>query len=154
HKARFLALSTGTPFDPAAAEEAAARQPAGRLDWFLTGLERYREGKFAEAILACQQVLDVRNDDFWAHYVKALCQLQLRNWVGAKAELTVCLSLRPDFLWPCLLRGFAASEVGFQFKDRKDELLADAEFRAAEKDFELALKQDPEPLAQYVGLNH
>ena len=81
--------------------------PTGRLDWFLSGLESYQQERFTEAIDACDHILQTRTDDFWAHYVKALAQLRLSQWPEARAELTVCLNLKPVFVWPRLLRGVA-----------------------------------------------
>ena len=67
-----------------AAAEKTAPQPVGRLDWFLTGLEHYRRDQFVESITACEQVLQLQNDDFWAHYVTALAQLRGHASVRAR----------------------------------------------------------------------
>jgi tetratricopeptide (TPR) repeat protein len=153
-QARFLAQSKGELFDLAVAEQTAPRQPLGRLDWFLTGLEEYRKHAWAKSIVACDQVLQQQSDDFWAHYLKALCQLRLGQWIDAKAELTVCLNLRADFVLPRVLRGFATSEVGARHTDQE---LAQAEFSAADHDFAAALaalKRDPDPLVQYLAWNY
>jgi tetratricopeptide (TPR) repeat protein/tRNA A-37 threonylcarbamoyl transferase component Bud32 len=161
HKALYLAQSQGKERDLAAAEKAAPPNPVGRLDWFLRGLEKYRQEKFAESIAACDKVVGMQSDDFWAHYVKSLNLLRLGDWVGAKAELTVCQNLRHDFVWPLLLRGFAASELGHHFRSRSlsqgsDPLraaeAAENEFNAAEADFNKALARDPDKLVQHVGL--
>jgi tetratricopeptide (TPR) repeat protein/tRNA A-37 threonylcarbamoyl transferase component Bud32 len=145
---RFAAQAEGRQFDPVAAL-AGAPPATGRLDWFLTGLRLYRQDKFGEAIAAFEEVLRQQNDDFWAHYLKSLCQLRLGEWVEARAEQGICLNLRSDFAWPYLLRGFAASELGNRLVDLRQ---AAAEFGTAERDFDTALKRDPDPSVQYVGL--
>jgi tetratricopeptide (TPR) repeat protein len=57
-------------------------------------------------------VLRQDENHFSARYVLALCHLRTGRWLDGKAELTVCLASRPEFIWPRLLRGFAASELG------------------------------------------
>jgi serine/threonine protein kinase/predicted Zn-dependent protease len=166
-KIRYTAQSNGEKFDRAAAEKAAPQTLAGRLDWFLTALEKYQEDKYAESIVFCDQVLRVQTDDFWARYIKALGQLRLGQWLNARAELTVCLNLKQDFVWPRLLRGFASSELGFRHMEAlrnlpverpilaaEEKKLGDDEFEAAEKDFNSALERERDPLVQYVGLSN
>jgi eukaryotic-like serine/threonine-protein kinase len=148
YEARFLAQSQGKPFDAAAADQDAPAA-AARLDWFLAGMEWYRHERWADAIEACAQVLQKHPDDYWAHYLTALSQLRLGDWANARAELTTCLNLKQDFLWPQLLRGFTASEMGFKQKDARLQL---ADFSAAEQDFNAVLERDASKLAQYVGL--
>jgi serine/threonine protein kinase/tetratricopeptide (TPR) repeat protein len=150
-KARCLARRRGEPFDPARAEDGLPATPAGALDWFLEGLDRYRAGDYDGAGAACREVLRQERTHFWARYVQALCELRAGRWVEARADLTVCANLRPEFVWPKLLRGFAASELGATDADGR---LAAAEFRAAEDDLDAALKQDPDPVVQYVGLTN
>jgi tetratricopeptide (TPR) repeat protein len=116
---------------------------------FLEGMGHYLAGAFEPARKACAEVLDRQGDHFWARYVLALCQLRTGRWLEGKAELTVCINRRPEFVWPRLVRGFAASELGFMQADAR---LAAAEFNAAEKDLDAALRQDRDPLVQYVGL--
>ena len=149
-KGRYTARSKGEAFDPAALGPAVPARPTGSLDWFLEGLDAYRAGHYEQARLAFREVLEKQENHFWGRYVQGLCQLRLRHWVEAKASLTICMNLRREFVWPRLLRGFAASEWGFKNKDEKQ--VADAEFDAAKADFDLALKQSQDPLVQYVGL--
>jgi tetratricopeptide (TPR) repeat protein len=148
-KARYVAQSKGEKFDPTAIDWTGHSKPTSALDWFLEGLERYRAQQFEEASQCCREVLRQQGSHFWARYVLALCHLRTGHWVEGKAELTVCVNLRLEFIWPRLLRGFAASELGFKHTDKR---LAAAEFSAAEEDFNLALKQERDPLVQYVGL--
>jgi tetratricopeptide (TPR) repeat protein len=148
-KGRYTARSKGEPVDPAALERTAPARPTGALDWFLEGLERYRTGQHELASQACAEVLRRQENHFWARYVQGLCHLRLGRWLDGKAQLTFCITRRPAFVWPRLLRGFAASELGFKYTD---ERLAADEFKVAEEDFDLALKQDQDPVVQYVGL--
>jgi tRNA A-37 threonylcarbamoyl transferase component Bud32 len=156
-KARYLAQSQGKAFSPATVR-GAPKEPTGRLDWFLTGLESYREAlstsrpekKFVASLAACKRAIEYQNDDLWAHYIAALNLLRLGRWLDAKAELTICLNLKQKgFVWPRLLRGFAASEHG---NNQTDQKLAESEFQGAQDDFDLALKEDESKLVQHVGL--
>ncbi|HKI34690.1 MAG TPA: protein kinase [Gemmataceae bacterium] len=148
-KARYLALRAGQKFDPARVDEAAPAAPTGALDWFLEGVERYTSRRYELAAAACHEVLRAQGKHFWARYVLALCHLRGSRWAEAKGELTICVAEMPEFAWPKLLRGFAESELGFN-NDKKPQRTE--EFEAAADDFEAALRQDNDPLVQYVGL--
>jgi eukaryotic-like serine/threonine-protein kinase len=163
-RARYQAQA-GVPVVPA---------PPGKeetaLDWFLTGLAEYKAGNTGKAAQACSQVLARQPEHFWASYVLGLCQLRNGQWAESKTTLTQCLNLNPDFVWPRLLRGFAASERGFAASklalqlrklpglqgQRAEEEFArsEEEFTSARADFDQALTQDKSSLAQYVGLNN
>jgi tetratricopeptide (TPR) repeat protein len=82
----------------------------------VTGLETNRAEQFDKASRACGEALRFQEDHFWVRYLRGLCHLRARSWVEAKADLTVCLNQRKDFDYALLLRGFAASELGTQFK--------------------------------------
>jgi tetratricopeptide (TPR) repeat protein/tRNA A-37 threonylcarbamoyl transferase component Bud32 len=158
-KARYQAQSKGEKADtqPAGDRVDPGGQPTEALDWFLEALERYRAGHYADAAAACREVLRLQDSHFWARYVQALCHLRLGRWVEGRGELTVCLSQRPAFVWPRLVRGFASSELGrsYQKKAATDPAfvqLAAAEFRSAQDDLDTALRQDRSELVQYVGL--
>lgn len=148
-KARYLALRDGESIDPGRTDPALPARPTEALDWFLDGLAYYHEEQFPEAGTEFRKVLEQQKKHFWARYVLALCYLRRARWVDAKAELTVCANQRLEFAWPRLLRGFAASELGFRHGDRQ---LAAEEFAAAAADFDWALGQDQDPLVQYAGL--
>ena len=113
-KEQYSAQAEGRPFEPARAEKAAPPKPTGALDWFLEGMGRYRAGRYDAADDACREVLHLQGKRFWPYYVLALCHLHQGRWTDAKAELTICDSERLDFVWSKLLRGFAASELGYQ----------------------------------------
>ncbi len=152
YRDRFQALSRGETFDAAAAAAAAPKQQ-GRLDWFLTGLELYRQKRYADASAACDRLL-AHDDDIWARYVKALALLGLRDFRAARSELTVCLALKKEFIWPRLQRGLASMEIGHALTLTKsaDPAGVEAEYAAAQKDFDVALGQDGDTLVHYVGL--
>jgi len=152
-KARYTAWARGEEFDAAAAERDIKVERTGPLDWFLEGLERYGKGQYKEATQAFHEVFLRQADHFWARYALALCHLREYRWVEAKETLTL-LSLRPgreNFVWPRLLRGFAASELGAK---SRDEQLRAVEFRAAEADFDWVLQQDRGRLVRYVALTN
>ncbi len=118
HKARYQTVGGDTivPVDPAA-----PTQPTGALDWFLQGLASYhwadqaeealQEEPFRDASKALYQAVKYPGDHYWSHYLQGLCQLRLGRWREARTELSVCMNLRPDFPWPLVLSGFAASEM-------------------------------------------
>jgi tetratricopeptide (TPR) repeat protein len=68
------------------------------------------------------------------------------RWREARTELTVCMNLRPDFPWPLVLSGFAASEQGFRFSSPSeyDQALADLDQALAHRHLDAQ--------ARYVGL--
>jgi serine/threonine protein kinase/Tfp pilus assembly protein PilF len=146
--AHYLAQREGKPFPPESKDRPG---PTGTLDWFLEGLECYRAGQYERGRECCAEVVRRQGSHFWARYVLALCHLGMRRRVEGKAELTVCIVLRPEYVWPRLIRGFAATELGRQ-QTRTNPGLAANEFREALVDFDWALKQDRDPLVQYVGL--
>jgi tetratricopeptide (TPR) repeat protein len=148
-KARYEALSKGERLEAVTAGPPAPREPTNALDWFLEGMERYRAGRFDLAGQACDEALRRQGDHFWARYVQAVCHLRVGRWTDGKAGLTICLHLRPEFTWGRLVRGFAASELGSR---QSDPQVRDAEYQSAETDLDAALRQEPEPLGQYVGL--
>jgi serine/threonine protein kinase/tetratricopeptide (TPR) repeat protein len=149
YRAEIQAQSQGLEFDKAAAEKAALAAPASKLDWFQAALEYYRQDRYADAIAACDQVLQQNEKHYWAHYVTALCQLRLNQWSDARDQLKKCYAINETRVWPLVLRGFAAMESAVRQTNQK---LADGEFAAAERDFTQALSRDKTPLLQYVAL--
>jgi tetratricopeptide (TPR) repeat protein len=150
--ARYAAQARGEAFDQARVDPAVPAQPTGALDWFLEGLGHYQAGEFAKARQGCEEVLARENDHFWARYVLGLCHLRSGRWVEGKAELTILSVRRPEFVWPRLLRGFAASELGHKHQEEGLRDAEFAEFKIAGEDFDAVLKQDRTALVQYVGL--
>jgi tetratricopeptide (TPR) repeat protein len=146
--ARALARGRGQPFDPAQLAPEAPSEPTGPLDWFLAGLESYQRGNYKQAAQECETALRQQDDCFWSRYLLGICHLRLGHWVEGKAAFTICIhhpSLRPSFVWPLLLRGFASSELGHKHKEA-------AEYAAARADFDQVLAGKRDPLVEYVGL--
>jgi tetratricopeptide (TPR) repeat protein len=156
NKARWTAWAAGEEFDAARLARAGLPEPKGALDWFLEGLERYHGQHYEEARAACDQVLRQHEEHFWARYVRALCAVRTERWVEAREDLTACARQNPSSVWPRLMRGYVASELGFRLAQHRDQpdlvRLAAGEYSAAEEDFDWALKQDRDPLVRYVGL--
>ncbi|MBV8608905.1 MAG: tetratricopeptide repeat protein, partial [Singulisphaera sp.] len=122
--------------------------PATAFDQFLTGQERYGRGRWDEALRHFDAVLRHQPNHFWAQCLSAICYLQLRRPLEAKAGLNACLNQEPDFAWLYLLRGFASGQVGAIFARAggvaasESNLLGKAEdhFAAAEEDYARALE--------------
>src|SRR5262249_43802778 len=101
------------------------------LDYFLAALKNYRLDRVEQAAASCEEALQRDPGDFWAQYLKALCNVRARRWGEAKVGLTACLARRPEFSWPLQLRGTAYLEL--------------KEIPAAEADFTQALASSGEP---------
>ena len=142
-KLTYEAMARGEKY--ASSRINASGPKAEALDLFFTGLEDYRGGDYTRALKACEAALSKQPGHFWARYVKALCHLRAAEWAEAKEDLTDCLVRRDDFVWARLLRGYAASERG-----RRE--MRPTEFKAAKVDFDVALKNQKDPLVLYVGL--
>ena len=131
--------------------------PVTAFDQFLTGQERYERGRWDEALRHFDAVLRHQPNHFWAQCLSAICYLQLRRPLEAKASLNACLNQDPDFAWLYLLRGFASGQVGAIFAQAggvaapASNLLGKAEdhFTAAEEDYAKALGLlDRKPVAE------
>jgi eukaryotic-like serine/threonine-protein kinase len=136
----------------AARERGEAEQlpPQSAFDHFLTGQERYKRGDWSEAIVQFDAALQIQPELFWAQCLLAICSMNshpARPDV-AKAALTACVQLRPQYAWIYLLRGSAYGQMGALARadatrlparaaELRDE--AEAHFDAAEGDFARAL---------------
>jgi tetratricopeptide (TPR) repeat protein len=120
-----------------ARQQAEATALATPTDFFLTGLDRYRQGDYAAARGPLTDAMRLQPDHFGAQYVLAACLLQQRLWASARDGLTACVRLRPDFPWAYLLRGLAESELG--------------NYQAADADVARVLGGRPDSLATYVA---
>jgi tetratricopeptide (TPR) repeat protein len=117
-RARYLALLGRRGEGEAPAEPSApARQeprppgnvaaaPAGALDLFLTGLDRYRAGQARAALADLDAALEEEPDLFWAQFFRGLALCRLGEPAEARAALRVCARDRPDFAWPYLLGAY------------------------------------------------
>jgi tetratricopeptide (TPR) repeat protein len=139
-RARYHAQAGEEKAAAAARLRAAGLRPQTALDHFLAALEDFRQGQTDRAAAACERALQQQNDHFWALYLQALCRLKARRWAEARAGFHACVSRRPDFLWPRLLRGVASAEL--------------KEFETAEVDFAWALGKAAGPLERYVVLTN
>jgi tetratricopeptide (TPR) repeat protein len=119
---------------------AAARRPAGAIDFYLMGEDWHRQGNLLEAIRAFQSALRLRPDHFWARYFLAVCYLKLQPSQPGPASdcLTACLAGGRDVLWVYLLRGVSSQQLGL--------------LQAAEEDFQKALGAKPNDDARYAIL--
>jgi tetratricopeptide (TPR) repeat protein len=123
-----------------AARRQAEAAPLTAFDWFESGLASYRASRVEEASVECARALNLKADQFWAHYLKALCDLREQRWGQAEVELGVCLARLPDSPWLLSLRGAAYGEM--------------RAFDNAEEDFEKALKDSSDPATRAAVLSN
>jgi tetratricopeptide (TPR) repeat protein len=115
--------------------EAQAKTPH---EYFILGDEYYKQGDLPRAIGAYEQAVRLQPDHFWGHCCLARCLIEQKQWERARTSLSVCQVVRPDAVWPHLLRGFVNGQL-HAFAD------AGEDFKRAE-----ALLQDrPGPVARY-----
>ncbi|MBX9791183.1 MAG: protein kinase [Pirellulales bacterium] len=111
-RSKYFELA-GEPQQAAEARRLAeAIQPSEALDFFLLGDERLAAEDYAAAAESFAEALRLKPERFWAQYFLAATQLQLGQPRDALANLTACISRRPDFAWCYLLRGLARGEIG------------------------------------------
>jgi tetratricopeptide (TPR) repeat protein len=115
--------------------------PAGALDHFLAGQERYQLGDVRGALPHFEAAVGVQPDHFWSQCSFAVCCLHEHRWAEARAALTVCLVKRPDFVWAWLLRSYAQRE-------QRAFAAAKADFQRAEQ----LLDRQPNEDARYALL--
>jgi serine/threonine protein kinase/tetratricopeptide (TPR) repeat protein len=139
-RARYLSLAGDERAARGERERSARLPPTTALDDFLSALASWQRGQLSQCAHACEEVLRLQPDHFWAQYLHALCRLKARHWEEGKVGLTACLAQRHDLLWPRLFRATAEGELG--------------EAEAAEKDFAQVLTQASDPLARYVVLTN
>ena len=140
-RAQILALQGDAAGARAERTQADSLPPAGALDAFLAGVDRFMGGSepaerahLERAIDDFRQALRLQPDHFWAHYYLAVACLNSDRPELAIDNLTECIGKRPDWIWAYLLRGSASGRLG-QFD------LAEADFRKAEQ-----LHPNPEAL--------
>lgn len=126
-----------------------AKQPRedNAIDFFLRGIDAYRDREPKQAIREFRRVLSLQQDHYGALYSLAVCHLTLASSdrasahshvTAANGNLNGCISRYHDYIWPYLLRGYAHTEL--------------EEFEAAEADFRQAdvLEQhNPDDVARY-----
>ena len=115
-------------------------QPAGALDHFLRGQERFHQGEVEQACADFQIALADRLDDFWSQFFLAVGHLKLARPTEAITYLTKCAEQRPDFIWIYLLRSVAYEQL--------------TAYDDAERDYQKALSLHPNEDASYLLLVH
>ena len=124
-RAEYLHLQGKADAAREARQRAADTQPAGALDYFLTGASHQKEGRFAEAASDFVNALRAQPDHFWARYFLGVCSLQRQRPAEARAHFSACLTAQKDLPWLYLLLAFANGQLD--------------DFPAAEKDYDQAL---------------
>jgi tetratricopeptide (TPR) repeat protein len=135
-RARYLALLGQRT--QAARERAAANRttPVGALDWFLAGLDRWQAGDVRAALADFDAALEQEPELFWALFFRGLTLQKLNEPAEARAALSLCARVRPDFAWSYLLCGHLN--------------IAGGRLRAAEADLARAERCPLRPAARYV----
>jgi eukaryotic-like serine/threonine-protein kinase len=110
----------------------------GAFDEFVRGDDCLRKNNLARAADHFLQTLTLEPNHFWARYMLAICHLQARRPIDARADLVACEGQRPKFVWTYMLKAVAESEMG--------------QFDLAEKDFDRAIQLSPSPDATYLLL--
>jgi serine/threonine protein kinase/predicted Zn-dependent protease len=163
-RAAFLAGKhdrTGEARELALAERV---QTESGFDYFLSGLEEYKQERYPEAIQDFEIAVRKYADSFWAKCLSAICYIQTKRFDAAKTRLDDCIQNDPDFACFYLLRGFASGQRGaIAVRLFNESPLAratlketiDFEFGEAEADLQQALellKRTPDDELQYALL--
>ncbi len=92
---RFRQATPGGPVQPAAAR---TDDPAvlSTLDHYDQGRVHLRAGRFREASVDFQRVLDERPQDFWSNFYQGLCAYRLGQFHDALAAFRICIALAPN----------------------------------------------------------
>ena len=67
------------------------------LDFYDQGRDHLRAGRFREAALKFQRVLDERPQDFWPNFYQGICAYRLGQFHDALAAFRTCIALVPRF---------------------------------------------------------
>jgi tetratricopeptide (TPR) repeat protein len=137
-RARYLAECGDESAAATARAKAAGSQPAGALDEFFLGHDEWfaKNGDAGKPLEHFENALRQNREHFWARLFLAACYQRLRNPNEARANLTICISQRPEFVWTYLFRGFLHAQL--------------RNFHAAESDFAEAEKLKKDDFAPYV----
>jgi serine/threonine protein kinase/Flp pilus assembly protein TadD len=115
---------------------AQALRPASASDYYLSGVQLFREGNVDLAIDSVHEALRLRPNHFEAQCFLAICALNAGRQSEAQLGLTACIGQRPRFAWAYLLRGQASVKLGA--------------FTEAEADFTAALELDSREVVRYA----
>src|SRR5207245_717570 len=116
-RARYLILLQNP--NAAEVERRKARQLEGRptsaVDHFLMGVlladPTASRKDWKEATDHFEAAVRLQPGQFWAHYLAAIVYLNLQKPELAKAGLSACQSLQPDFVWIYILKGFVHPQL-------------------------------------------
>src|SRR5262249_31372840 len=106
-------------------------KPVNPLDAFVVGTDRWLvEGKPEEALRYIEQAQQGESDVLWAPFFLGIAHLRAQQPLQARADLTVFINRRPDFVWAYLFRGSIRGELG--------------EYEGADADFDHATRLYPD----------
>ncbi len=88
------------------------------------GMRLYKEGKFKDAILAFQQVVNINLNSFMAFYYLGICLNADRRYGEAIEPLKIALDLQPDYVQAHLALGDAFLKQGDTGEARAEYLRA------------------------------
>ncbi len=151
-RAACLALRNDLDGKKKQMSEAEKLTPKTALDYFLSGLEEFKDNgkQDADAIGDFDIALQYKPDHFWAKCLQAICYIRTARPEAAKASLNDCIHTDGDFAWLYLLRGFASGQIGNKYLGVLKESsgraasavkAANREFDAAEADFQIAIEK-------------
>ena len=132
---RLRQSTAGAPHRPA---RPASNDPVtlSTLDHYDQGRAYLRAGRFREAAVDFQRVLDQRPQDFWPNFYQGLCAYRLGQFHDALAAFRTCIALAPDSAECYYNRARVAEALG-----RSDQAM---------HDYSRALELDP---ALTVGID-
>jgi tetratricopeptide (TPR) repeat protein/tRNA A-37 threonylcarbamoyl transferase component Bud32 len=141
-RARYLGQAGDAAAVAAEEEKGAALPTTTPAGYFLLAREAFKRGDLPRARALFVKVLELQPSHFWAQYYLALGCLrdQPARPGEARALLTACLSLRPEFTYLYTLRGFVNAQL------REDE--------AAEADLQKALEGNPNALTRFTAYSN
>ena len=148
HLRRAICLSRIGEKSSASQERSAADalKPSTAFDHFLAGQERFARRDFVEANQEFDTSLLIQPDQFWAQALSAICFLQLKKPVEAKALLNASLQREKEFAWLYILRAYASGQVAANTQEQVERRIApgvrdevDRLFAAADKDYGTAI---------------
>ncbi len=150
-RAAYLERCGETQAAGLAKSAAAATEPQGAIDHFLSGFDCYKRGSFPQAKLHFEAVVQGKPNDFWAKCLLAICHLNSKPSHPAQAStnLTACLQSHPDLPWLYLLRGFAFGQSATTVSDPAE---AKSLFEAALADYREAAERDSAGRYRYALL--
>jgi eukaryotic-like serine/threonine-protein kinase len=119
---RLDRLCNSTVTAPAQAAPAGKQQPVtlSNLDHFDQGRSHLRDGRFRDAAVDFQRVLDQRPQDFWSNFYQGLCAYRLGQFHDALAAFRTCVALAPNSAECYYNRARVAEALG-----RRDQAIHD-----------------------------